>query len=632
MRKTISLLVLLLMMVAGANSVSAQTAVEPSVGYNSSYKYYEYYVYNVDNSTFVLSNETSSDNDVKISSQYESTDNLLRVKLASADNGNVYIMQANISSYNAMSPRLCYVAAKTSQTDEKLHYMAYNQKDAYQVYKWKLQKTSDSNDYTAYYNIVASDNDNLGWKTDTNADNLLVRLSTISGMGFKWRFVPANDAAKQKLIDDLNNAKAEAQSLLDKVGVGYPTAEAQSRKDLQAAMEESNATAASVNTAIAKYKSSLKEIQMPVDGKVYKIYAHYCDGTTEQALYWDSSLGRIGAKTADQGRSSYFFCHKVGDKYLFVNKDGKYLNWFDSYAGNASKSLSATGATDAYNADANLWAVSRATIDGFTTNSFASDNAAFFGLVQMNANGASNNTYYLLARYNTTDDASCDFVSGGSNLKCYDDNDGRNQYRTFAFHFEEVDCTPLTLRNDSKYGNIGTYSTPFPVTLPDDMTAYYAASYDGGESITLTEIEGTNVVLPEQQGFVIVGQEAGSFTLVPATEDGKSITLNYLKPTNGDSLTVESPNAYILTQVNSKLAYYKLSDTYRTIAPFRSYLEAPANASSIQFDFGSATGISSAVSALDENSNAPVFDLSGRRVSKPAHGVYIKNGKKFIVK
>ena len=32
------------------------------------------------------------------------------------------------------------------------------------------------------------------------------------------------------------------------------------------------------------------------------------------------------------------------------------------------------------------------------------------------------------------------------------------------------------------------------------------------------------------------------------------------------------------------------------------------------------------------NSDAATFDLSGRKVANPAKGLYIKNGKKFIVK
>lgn len=38
------------------------------------------------------------------------------------------------------------------------------------------------------------------------------------------------------------------------------------------------------------------------------------------------------------------------------------------------------------------------------------------------------------------------------------------------------------------------------------------------------------------------------------------------------------------------------------------------------------------VNTVQNTDNAPVYDLSGRRVTKAAKGIYIKNGKKFIVK
>ena len=40
----------------------------------------------------------------------------------------------------------------------------------------------------------------------------------------------------------------------------------------------------------------------------------------------------------------------------------------------------------------------------------------------------------------------------------------------------------------------------------------------------------------------------------------------------------------------------------------------------------------SGVTTFNPNSDAPVYDLSGRRIAEPTHGVYIQNGKKVVVK
>ena len=48
---------------------------------------------------------------------------------------------------------------------------------------------------------------------------------------------------------------------------------------------------------------------------------------------------------------------------------------------------------------------------------------------------------------------------------------------------------------------------------------------------------------------------------------------------------------------------------------------------------GEATGVGTVITENGIQSNAPVFDLSGRRVMQTVKGgLYIQNGKKFIVK
>lgn len=44
------------------------------------------------------------------------------------------------------------------------------------------------------------------------------------------------------------------------------------------------------------------------------------------------------------------------------------------------------------------------------------------------------------------------------------------------------------------------------------------------------------------------------------------------------------------------------------------------------------TGIEAIDYTKGEDTNAPVYDLSGRRVDNPTKGIYVKNGKKFVVK
>jgi hypothetical protein len=52
----------------------------------------------------------------------------------------------------------------------------------------------------------------------------------------------------------------------------------------------------------------------------------------------------------------------------------------------------------------------------------------------------------------------------------------------------------------------------------------------------------------------------------------------------------------------------------------------------LSFLWGTLDGIATAKTAKADNANAPIYDLSGRRVVNPTAGVYIQNGKKFVVK
>lgn len=63
----------------------------------------------------------------------------------------------------------------------------------------------------------------------------------------------------------------------------------------------------------------------------------------------------------------------------------------------------------------------------------------------------------------------------------------------------------------------------------------------------------------------------------------------------------------------------------------KAYLEHAAGAAAIALDFnlGTTTGIQNAV--VSEQLNAPIYDLSGRRVQNTVKGgFYIQGGKKFI--
>jgi hypothetical protein len=79
--------------------------------------------------------------------------------------------------------------------------------------------------------------------------------------------------------------------------------------------------------------------------------------------------------------------------------------------------------------------------------------------------------------------------------------------------------------------------------------------------------------------------------------------------------------------------FKKVSANNNTLAAGKAYLQLPntSSAREISFIFDDETTGIKTVSNAAEN-NGMIFNLNGQRVSSPKGGLYIKNGKKVIIK
>ena len=149
-----------------------------------------------------------------------------------------------------------------------------------------------------------------------------------------------------------------------------------------------------------------------------------------------------------------------------------------------------------------------------------------------------------------------------------------------------------------------------------------------GTSIAMTEIQ--DRVVTKGQGVVLkstTGNISMSKTTVDSSDDysGNSLT--------GTSVSITNPgNAYVLNSSSTKgVGFYKLSSN-GTIGINKAYLvyDGSIGARSFFAFDDVTTGIE--MNNVDYNKgNDKVYDLQGRRVTKPANGIYIVNGKKVIM-
>lgn len=180
---------------------------------------------------------------------------------------------------------------------------------------------------------------------------------------------------------------------------------------------------------------------------------------------------------------------------------------------------------------------------------------------------------------------------------------------------------------------------PFSVNTVNGAQAYVGELNDAKNVLDMTAVNG----VPANNGFVLVGN-AEKATLTIGDADALTIT-NALTGSNvkvaletttgsGESATVTDHRAeYLVLGTNEgNVGFYKPSATNNTIAANKAFIAASSlttGEGAIAMNFGgNITGINNAVVASE---NAPIFDLSGRRVVKAVKGgVYIQNGKKFV--
>lgn len=164
--------------------------------------------------------------------------------------------------------------------------------------------------------------------------------------------------------------------------------------------------------------------------------------------------------------------------------------------------------------------------------------------------------------------------------------------------------------------------------LPEGVEAYYV-SETTSEKATLTSISN----IPASQGVILYGAE-GIYQLYTTTDAAASVTSNKLTGTTAQT-TMSGDGNYILYNNNGTPEFHKATadsklDAYKAYLP-ASALPSPAPSLSISFDgMGNATGISNVQKTVVEDNR--IYNLNGQEVKNAGKGIFIKNGKKYIIK
>lgn len=194
---------------------------------------------------------------------------------------------------------------------------------------------------------------------------------------------------------------------------------------------------------------------------------------------------------------------------------------------------------------------------------------------------------------------------------------------------------PLIKANDGKSYGTTYLPTPAKVLGIGDVPKLYYASAPTDGNVQLHQIKEEWV--PSHSGFVVIdnnGTEwAGLKVKYSSTES--TLTENALRGCLNDSTIYNAASSvYVLGLSNGVAGFYRPNNNI--MKANRAYMPADGQYRTLTFSFdNSVTGIEKIENAekADDSNNSPIYDLSGRRVyGNLPQGIYVKNGKKFIVK
>lgn len=570
------------------------------------------------------------------------TSDRLQVKLVSAS-GKYNVVATNLDASNTKTFIGCpSVADKQAAT--------YYEKSSAKNAAWNISiGTATDVAMQGYYPFYTIAQNNLGWNPyggSVDATLRAIKLYKTSDQGSNLNFIPADLSTLQAYAADINSeitskegdktaletavsrvnsateytedlatglleaytnwckqlkvadGKKQAEELLanteHKGELGYPTDEAytvlETAKNSLTTEGTYNKVVANVNSVISTFKSM---IVMPEDGKVYRIYAKWADGTKIYAVNdgstttTNSKYYTSGSKTEPTDNKGLWIVQKVGGNYNFASAVANSLFTYVQGANGKNAQI---------------------------VNIIPSTGKNF-GQFCLGANDA---TVHIVMNSNASklDQLTNSYTDSGD-------------WSTQWFFEEVTDFAgqPVNFAASTDNKNYATLNLPYASTLPTGVTAYKATVE--GTTVNLTEYKTENQVLPANTPVLLTATSAGEKTFAPAAYVAADNTTGFQGTLAATA--VDATNTYILSQKDGKVKFFALDETNNTINANKAYLVVPGgSAQALNFNFGNTTGIqNAAVEGI--NANAPLFDLSGRRVVKAVKGgIYIQNGKKFV--
>lgn len=220
------------------------------------------------------------------------------------------------------------------------------------------------------------------------------------------------------------------------------------------------------------------------------------------------------------------------------------------------------------------------------------------------------------------------------------DNDGNNRIG-FEKGLSTTDATktfrliPATITMPLNYSEADdkTFATtclPYAVEVAegqDNIKAYAAKLNDEKTELQMNAV----TAVPANQGIILSGESASDNEVVlNVIASADAIDNDLLGTTN--EISTEGILSFGRANGTGNVGFFRSGNA--TLPANRAYIKlSDESIQSLAMNFGTVTGINNATNSSAVKSNAPIYDLSGRRVFNTVKGsLYIQQGRKFIAK
>lgn len=287
-----------------------------------------------------------------------------------------------------------------------------------------------------------------------------------------------------------------------------------------------------------------------------------------------------------------------------------------------------------------LWYVKGNPFDGFQFSSVGSGHLAksyltVSDLTELVISGGSTSTWYL---YRIDDEAFGIYASGWNRVNVAWKYKGNNKIG-FEKNLSTTDATktfrliPATITMPLNYSEADdkTFATtclPYAVEVAegqDNIKAYAAKLNDEKTELQMNAV----TAVPANQGIILSGESASDDQVVLNVIASADAIDNDLLGTTSE---ISTEGILSLGRANGTGSVGFFRSTNATLKANRAYLKVDNETiQSLAMNFGgTTTGITNVVKN-DVAPNAPIYDLSGRRVFTTVKGnIYLQQGRKFI--